>query len=65
MTTTGKRTYRELDNNVRAKISQSLKNRSKSSEHIRKISDGLKKYWQTIPEKPKEHDEKENSGVVI
>ena len=65
MTTTSKRIYRELDNNVRAKISQSLKSRSKSPEHIRKISDGLKKYWQTIPEKPKEHAYKENSGVVI
>ncbi len=64
MTTTGKRIYRNVEDDVKSKISQTLKNRSKSPEHIRKISDGLKKYWKTVPEKPNT-DNKEITDVVI
>lgn len=64
MTTTGKRTYRNVDDDVKSKISQALKNRSKSPEHIKAISDGLKRYWETVPEKPKTNN-KENTDVVI
>lgn len=53
MTTTGKRQYRDMEDDVKARISQSLRNRGKSPEHIRKISDGLKRYWKTVPSKPK------------
>lgn len=52
MTTTGKRQYRDMEDDVKARISQSLRNRGKSPEHIRKISDGLKRYWKTVPKKP-------------
>ena len=64
MTTTGKRIYRNVEDDVKSKISQTLKNRSKSPEHIRKISDGLKKYWKTVPEKPNTYN-KEITDVVI
>ena len=52
MTTTGKRQYRDMEDDVKARSSQSLRNRGKSPEHIRKISDGLKRYWKTVPKKP-------------
>ncbi|BDF55099.1 hypothetical protein CE91St24_18930 [Odoribacteraceae bacterium] len=41
-----------MEDDVKARISQSLRNRGKSPEHIRKISDGLKRYWKTVPKKP-------------
>lgn len=59
---TGKRKYRDMENDVKQKISQSLKNRGKSSEHARKISDSMKRYWQTVPAKPKSGEE--SSGVI-
>lgn len=48
------RQFRELDNEVRRKISNSMVNRPKSDLHKQRISDGLKKYWSTIPNKPTE-----------
>ena len=49
-----KRQYRELDDATKQKISQKLKNRSKSMTHKENISNGMKKYWETIPNKPKD-----------
>lgn len=48
------RQYRELDQATKAKISQSLRGRSKSDTHKEAISQGLKNYWQTVPSKPTE-----------
>lgn len=48
----GKRQYRELDDVVKQKISQSMKGRSKSESHKEHISNGLKQYWKQIPNKP-------------
>lgn len=47
-----KRQYRELDNSVKQKISQSMRGRSKSESHKEHISIGLKQYWKRIPNKP-------------
>lgn len=47
-----KRKYREMDDATKAKISQSLKGRSKSFSHIENIKQGLKNYWASIPNKP-------------
>jgi len=47
-----KRKYRQLSDETKAKISQSMRNRSKSLAHKENISSGLKKYWQTVPNKP-------------
>lgn len=48
----GKRQYRELDDLVKQKISQSMKGRSKTTSHKEHISNGLKQYWKQVPNKP-------------
>lgn len=47
-----KRQYRQLDDATKQKISQSLKNRSKSMSHKGNISNGMKEYWKGVPNKP-------------
>ncbi len=49
---TGKRQFRQLDDATKMKISQALKGRSKSSSHAENISNSMKEYWKTIPNKP-------------
>lgn len=44
-----KRQYRELEDNTKARISQSLKGRSKSTSHAKAISQGMRDYWETVP----------------
>lgn len=51
-----KRQYRQLDDATKQKISQSLKNRSKSMSHKENISNGMKEYWKGIPNKPNDRD---------
>lgn len=53
------RIYRELSDETKAKISQSMRNKSKTETHKEAISNGLKTYWQTIPNKPKNDDSNE------
>ena len=48
------RQYRERSAETKRKISESLRNKSKSEEHKEAISKGLKKYWETIPYKNNE-----------
>ena len=47
-----KRKYREMDDATKAKISQSLKGRSKSFSHVENIKQGLRNYWKSVPNKP-------------
>lgn len=47
-----KRIYRELNDETKAKISQSSKNRPKSDSHKTHISQSMKRYWQTVPHRP-------------
>ena len=47
-----KRQFREMNPETKAKISQSMKNRSKSFSHRENISNGLRKYWKNIPSRP-------------
>lgn len=49
---TNKRQYRELSDETKAKISQSMRGKSKSFTHKEAISNSLKDYWKTIPNKP-------------
>ena len=49
---TMERQYRELSDETKAKISQSMKGKSKSFTHREAISNSLKDYWKTIPNKP-------------
>lgn len=44
-----KRTTRNLNSITKEKISSSMKNRAKSQETRKRISDAMKKYWSTIP----------------
>ena len=46
---TNKRKYRELDPEIKQKISQAMKGKSKSFTHKEAISNGLKSYWKNIP----------------
>lgn len=47
-----KRKYRELSDETKAKISMAMKGKSKSFTHKTNISNGLKDYWKTVPNKP-------------
>lgn len=47
-----KRQYRQMSDETKAKISQSMRGRSKSITHKERISSGMKDYWKTIPNKP-------------
>ncbi len=49
-----KRQYRQLNDATKQKISQSLRNRSKSMTHRENISNGMKEYWRGVPNKPTE-----------
>lgn len=53
-----KRQYRQLGDTTKQKISQSLKGRTKSIAHTQAISDGLKKYWTTVPNQPNNNKNK-------
>ena len=56
-----KRQYRQLNDTTKQKISQSLRGRTKSATHAQAISDGLKKYWTTVPDRP-DNNENENKN---
>ena len=51
MTNQYKRQYRELDDDVKEKISNSSRNKPKSAEHKKHISQGMQEYWKTVPYK--------------
>lgn len=57
-----KRKYRERDELTKMKISNSLRNRSKSAEHCRAISQGLKNYWEGVPSHNKSDRNDLNNG---
>lgn len=44
-----KRKFRERNEITKMKISNSLRNRAKSAEHCKAISQGLKNYWEGVP----------------
>ena len=53
-----KRQYRQLNDTTKQKISQSLRGRTKSATHSQAISNGLKKYWATVPNQPNNNENK-------
>ena len=55
-----KRQFRQMDNATKLRISQSLRGRSMSETHKQAISDGMKAYWASIPNKPNENNESKN-----
>ena len=52
-----KRQYRELSDETKQKISNSSRNRPKSSEHIERIRQGMQKYWSQVEHRPDENNE--------
>jgi hypothetical protein len=52
-----KRQYRELSDETKQKISNSSRNRPKSSEHIEHIRQGMQRYWSQVEHKPDENNE--------
>ncbi len=55
-----KRQYRDLRDDTKKRISQSLKGRSFSDSHKQAISDAMRQYWATIPYRPSENNESTN-----
>ena len=51
-----KRQYRDLPDEVKQKISASTKGKSKTYDHKLHISQGMKKYWSSVPNKPQSHE---------
>ena len=54
------RKYRELKDDTKQRISQSLKGCGLSDSHKQAIRDGMRAYWSTIPNKPIENSESKN-----
>lgn len=47
-----KRQYRELDKATKQKISDSSRNKPKTDEHKQRISQGMLRYWASVPHRP-------------
>ena len=57
-----KRQYRDLQDDTKMRISQSLRGRSHSEAHKQAISDAMKAYWSTIPYRDEENNESNNQN---
>jgi len=55
-----RRIFRNLRDDTKMRISQSLKGRSHSETHKQAISDAMKAYWSTIPYRDVENNENNN-----
>ena len=51
-----------MDDATKLRISQRLRGRSMSETHKQAISDGMKAYWKTIPNRPTENNESKNQS---
>lgn len=60
-----KRQYRELDDEVKEKISQSSKAKPKSEDHKQHISQAMTKYWQSVPSKPSGDTPSVTNGQIV
>lgn len=56
------RQFRNLRDDTKMRISQSLKGRSHSETHKQAISDAMKAYWAKIPYRPSENNESNNQS---
>ena len=57
------RLYREMDDATKLRISQRLKGRSMSDSHKQAISNGMKAYWASIPNKPTDKNNESKNNV--
>ena len=51
-----KRTNRKLSDSTKQKIANSLKGRKKAESHKQAISNGMVRYWESIPVKSDENN---------
>ena len=58
------RTYRQLNDDTKQRISQGLKNRTLSDNHKQAISDGMRAYWATIPNKSNNDENNESKNPL-
>lgn len=56
------RIYRQMDDVTKLRISQRQKGRSMSDSHKQAISNSMKAYWATIPNKPNNNNESTNNS---
>lgn len=54
------RQYRNLRDDTKKRISQSLRGRTFTDSHKQAISDAMKAYWSTIPYRDEENNESNN-----
>ena len=57
-----KRQYRDLRDDTKKRIAQSLRGRTFSDSHKQAISDAMRQYWATIPYRPNENNESNNQN---
>ena len=57
-----RRQYRDLRDDTKMRIAQSLKGRSHSETHKQAISAAMKAYWSTIPYRDEENNESNNQN---
>lgn len=57
-----RRQYRDLRDDTKMRIAQSLKGRTFSDSHKQAISDAMRQYWATIPYRDKENNESNNQN---
>ena len=57
-----KRQFRDLRDDTKQRISQSLRGRTFSETHKQAISDAMRQYWATIPYRPSENNENNNQN---
>ena len=56
------RQYRNLRDDTKKRISQSLRGRTFSDSHKQAISNAMKAYWSTIPYRDEENNESNNQS---
>ena len=57
-----KRQFRDLRDDTKKRIAQSLRGRTFSDSHKQAISDAMRQYWATIPYRPTENNESNNQN---
>lgn len=57
-----KRQFRDLQDDTKKRIAQSLRGRTFSDSHKQAISDAMRQYWATIPYRPHENNENNNQN---
>lgn len=57
-----KRQFRDLRDDTKKRIAQSLRGRTFSDSHKQAISDAMRQYWAKIPYRPSKNNESNNQN---